>query len=144
MRGMRSFAAAGVALAAAAFIGCSESMGSGGNCGSGTAPSVAGTYKLARYTLGSNTVDTLQGATGQLRFYAANYAFNATIPGTGAIADSGSYTITGIRCMSEVSVLNPGTSTGEFTLSGTTPGSVFTFAGTNTIVGPVGFVAVKQ
>jgi hypothetical protein len=141
---MRSVAAAGIALGAAAFIGCSESTGSGGNCGSGTPPSVVGTYKLARYTLGANTVDTTQGASGQLRFYAANYAFNATIPVTGAVVDSGSYTITGIRCMSEVSVLNPGTSSGEFTLSGTTPGSVFTFAGTNTIVGPVGFIAVKQ
>jgi hypothetical protein len=46
--------------------------------------------------------------------------------------------------MSEVSLQNPGTTTGTFSLSGTTPGSIFTFAGTNSAIGALGFIAVKQ
>jgi len=129
--------------AALAFAACSDSTSTNA-CGSGTPPNVVGTYKLASYTLGSSTVDTTSGASGQLRFYASDYAFNATIPIQGAISDSGTYTINGTRCMTEVSVQNPGSSTGTFTLTGTTPGSIFTFAGTNTAVGALGFVAVKQ
>lgn len=144
MRLAKSLVASGVALAGAlAFTACKDSTSSNA-CGTGTAPVVAGTYKLASYTLGSSTIDTTSGASGQLRFYASNYAFNATIPIEGAISDSGTYTISGVRCMTEVSVQNPGTTTGTFTLSGTTPGSIFTFAGTNSAIGALGFIAVKQ
>ncbi len=144
MRNTLSYVAAGIAISGAlVFAACKESTSSSA-CGTGASPSVAGTYKLASYSLGGTTVDTLQGASGQLRFYAADYAFNATLPVVGAIADSGTYTITGTKCMSEVSVLNPGTSSGTFTLTGTTPGSIFTFTGTNSTAGAVAFVAVKQ
>jgi len=144
MRQTRSLAAPVLAIAAAlAFVACSDSTGSNA-CGTGTPPNVVGTYKLASYTLGSNTVDTTSGASGQLRFYASDYAFNVTIPAQGTIADSGTYTISGSRCMTEVSVENPGSSTGTFTLTGTTPGSIFTFAGTNTAVGALAFIAVRQ
>jgi len=144
MRQTRSLAAPVLAIAAAlALVACSDSTGSNA-CGTGTPPNVVGTYKLASYTLGSNTVDTTSGASGQLRFYASDYAFNVTIPAQGTIADSGTYTISGSRCMTEVSVENPGSSTGTFTLTGTTPGSIFTFAGTNTAVGALAFIAVRQ
>jgi hypothetical protein len=135
----------GIALAAAlAFAACSTSTSSSA-CGSGTPPNVVGTYKLASYTLGTTTIDTTQGASGQLRFHATTYGFNATIPVTGAIGDSGTYAISGVRCMTETSVMGQGSSSGTFTLNGTTPGSIFTFAGTNTALGAaVGFVAVRQ
>ncbi len=134
----------GIALAAAlALAACKEST-SGDTCGSGTPPSLVGTYKLASYTLGSSTIDTTSGASGQLRFYTTTYAWNATIPIQGAIADSGTYTIRGVRCMDETSVMGRGTSSGTFTLTGQTPGSIFTFTGTNSLVAAVGFVAVKQ
>ena len=140
----RSSVPVGVALAAAlAFAACKDSTSSSA-CGSGTPPSVVGTYKLASYTYGGTTVDTTQGASGQLRFYATTYGFNATFPGPTAIADSGTYTVSGVRCMTETSAMGQGSTSGTFTLSGTTPGSIFTFAGTNTIIAAVGFVAVRQ
>ena len=145
MRNTLSHVAAGLALAGAlAFAACKESTSSNA-CGTGTPPSVAGTYKLASYTLGGTTIDTTQGATGQLRFHTALYGFNATLPGPTVIVDSGSYTISGIKCMSEVSVLNTGvTISGTFTLSGATAGSIFTFQGTSAATGPVAFIAVRQ
>jgi hypothetical protein len=131
----------GLALAAAlAFAACSKDSTSTSTCGSGTAPSLVGTYALASYTLGSTTVDTLMGASGQLRFYASAYAFDATVPPGTTISDSGSYTVTGVRCISETSVMGQGSSTGTFTLVG----PVFTFTGSNPLVGAIGFVAVKQ
>lgn len=132
-----------LAVAGAVAAACSSTT-SDGTCGSGTPPSVVGTYKIASYTLGTTALDTLQGLSGQLRFYASAYGFNVTIPVQGAIADSGTYTISGVRCMSETSVAGSGSTTGTFTLNGTTAGSVFTFAGTNTLIGAVGFVGVKQ
>ena len=144
MRLTKSFVASGIAVAAAlAFTGCKDSTSSNA-CGTGVAPVVVGTYKLASYTFSTTTLDTTSGASGQLRFYASTYAFNATIPIEGAISDSGTYSISGARCMTEVSVQNPGTTTGTFTLSGTTPGSIFTYSGTNSAVGALGFIAVKQ
>ena len=144
MRLRMSCVASGALLAGAlALAACTDSTSSNA-CGSGTAPVVVGTYKLASYTLGASTIDTAQGASGQLRFYTSTYGFNLTIPIQGAISDSGTYAISGARCMSEVSVQNPGTTTGTFSLSGTTPGSIFTFAGTNSAIGALGFSAVRQ
>lgn len=134
----------GVALAAAlAFAACSSDSTGTSACGSGTAQSLVGNYALVSYSLGTATVDTSQGASGQLRFYASTYAFDATVPGT-TIADSGTYTVSGVRCISETSALGQGSSTGTFTLTGTTAGSIFTFTGSNPLVGAIGFVAVKQ
>jgi hypothetical protein len=145
MRLTTSVVPVGIALAGAlAFAACKDTT-SASACGNGTPPSVAGTYKLASYTLGTSTVDTTMGASGQLRFWATTYGFNATLPVVGPIADSGTYTISGSKCMSEASVLQQGSTSGTFTLSGTTPGSIFTFAGTNTAAGgAVAFVAVRQ
>ena len=138
-----SFAVAALALAGAIAAACSSTTSSNA-CGSGTPPSAVGTYSLISYTFGGNTVDTTQGASGQLRFHTGTYAFNVTIPVQGAIADSGTYAINGTRCMTETSLMGSGSTTGSFTLSGTTPGSVFSFAGTNTLVGAVGFAGKKQ
>ena len=143
MRLPMSCVAPGLALAAVlAIAACKDTTTN--SCGSGTAPSVAGTYKLISYTAGGATVDTTMGASGQLRFYATAYAFNATLPVVGALADTGSYVISGTKCMSETSVTGQGSSTGTFTLSGTTPGSVFTFAGTNTLAGSIGIAGLRQ
>jgi len=145
MRLRTSFVLPGLGLAAAvAFAACSKDSTSSSTCGSGTPPSLAGNYALVSYTLGTTTVDTTMGASGQLRFYASAYAFNATVPPGTTISDSGSYTVSGIRCISETSVLGQGSSTGTFTLTGTSAGSVFTFTGSNPLVGAIGFVAVKQ
>ncbi len=144
MRLRISYVASGALLAGAlAFTACKDSTSSNA-CGSGTAPAVAGTYQIASYTLGTTALDTLQGLSGQLRFYSAVYGFNVTIPGQGTITDSGTYAISGVRCMSETSVAGSGSTTGTFSLNGTTAGSLFTFAGTNTLVGAVAFVGVKQ
>lgn len=136
---LAALAVAGVIAAAA----CSSPTSSN-TCGSGTAPVVIGTYALISYTLGTTTITTAQGASGQLRFYASSYGFNLSIPGQAAVADSGTYSISGVKCMSETSVLGQGSTTGTFTLSGTTPGSVLTFTGMNTLVGAVGFAGQKQ
>lgn len=144
MRLTKSVVASLIAVAGALAVAACKDSTSSDACGSGTAPVVAGTYKLASYTLGTSTIDTTQGASGQLRFYTSTYGFSLTIPIQGTISDSGAYTINGIRCMSEVSVQNLGTTTGTFSLSGTTPGSIFTFAGTNSAVGALGFIAVRQ
>lgn len=142
---MRHIMSAVVVLAVAGAIAAAcSSTTSDNTCGSGTPPSLVGTYKLASYSFGGNTLDTLQGVSGQLRFYPSNYGFNVTVPVVGAIADTGTYAISGVRCMTETSVVGSGSTTGTFTVGGTTPGSVFTFAGTNTQVGAVGFVGVKQ
>ena len=144
MRLTRSLVAPAVALAAAlAFAACKDSTGSSA-CGSGTAPSLVGTYKLASATLGTTSIDTTMGASGQLRFYASTYAFTVTVPLSAPVADSGTYSVNGVRCISESSVLGQGSSSGTFTLSGTTAGSIFNFTGTNTLAGAIGFVAVKQ
>ncbi|HVO36412.1 MAG TPA: hypothetical protein VMT21_12645 [Gemmatimonadales bacterium] len=143
MRLTTSFVAPGLALAAVlAIAACKDTTTN--SCGSGTAPSVAGTYKLISYTAGGNTVDTLMGASGQLRFYATTYGFNATLPVVGALADSGNYVISGTKCMTETSLMGQGSTTGTFTLSGTTPGSVFTFTGTNTLAGAIGVAGLRQ
>lgn len=143
MRLTMSNVAPGLALAAVlAIAACKDTTTNG--CGSGTAQSVAGTYKLISYTAGGSTVDTTMGASGQLRFYATAYAFNATLPVVGALADTGSYVISGTKCMSETSVTGQGSTTGTFTLSGTTPGSVFTFAGTNSLAGAIGVAGLRQ
>jgi len=140
----RSVVVPGVALAAAlAVAACKGSTGTDA-CGSGTAPSLVGTYKLASATLGSTSIDTTIGASGQLRFYASTYAFTVTVPPSAPIPDTGTYSISGVRCISETSVAGRGFSSGTFTLSGTTAGSIFSFTGTNTLIGALGFVAVKQ
>ena len=144
MRLTTSLAAPALAIAAAlAFAACSDSTSSS-TCGSGTPPNLVGTYKLASYTLGTITVDTTAGASGQLRFYAADYAFDLTIPVQGTISDSGTYTLSGVRCVSETSVAGKGATNGTFTLTSATPGAIFSFTGTNTAVGGLGFVAVRQ
>ena len=143
MRMPVSFIAPSLALAGAlTFAACKESTGT--SCGSGTAPVVVGTYTLASYTVGITRIDTTMGASGQLRFYASAYGFDASFPVVGAVADSGTYVITGTKCMDETSVMGQGSTSGTFTITGTTPGSVLSFTGTNSLAGTVGFVGVKQ
>ena len=88
------------------------------SCGSGTAPSLVGTYNLLSYTIGANTI-TAPPANGNLRFYPTLYGVTLNIPngagGFQTISDSGSYAIGGASCISEASVLGNPQFTGTFT-----------------------------
>jgi len=128
-----SFVVPVFALAAGLVFAACDSSTSNSSCGSGTAPSLVGTYALVSYTIGLTTVTTADGATGELRFHASTYGASITIPIGGApevIADSGSYTVTGAKCISQNSITGQPTFTGTFTLSGTASGAVFTVSGT--------------
>lgn len=127
-----SFVVPAVAMAGALAIAACSSSTTGNSCGSGTAPSLVGTYALVSYTIGLTTVTTADGATGQLRFHASTYGAGISIPTAGGpevIADSGSYTVTGSKCISQNSITGQPTFSGTFTLSGTTTGAVFTVNG---------------
>jgi len=124
-----SFVVPALALSAGLAFAACESSTSSNSCGSGTAPSLVGTYALVSYTIGLTTVTTADGATGQLRFHASTYGASITVPLTGSIADSGSYTVTGSKCISQNSLTGQPQFSGTFTLSGTTTGAVFTVSG---------------
>jgi hypothetical protein len=129
MRRHASFVISAFALAGALAFAACESSTSNSSCGSGTPPSLVGTYALVSYTIGLTTVTTADGASGELRFHASTYGASINVPGTGVLADSGSYTVTGAKCISQSSVMGQPQFTGTFTLSGTTSGSTFTVSG---------------
>jgi len=119
-----SYAVAGVAIAAALGLAAAcKSTTSSNSCGSGTPPSLIGSYSLTSYTIGSTTIPN-PPANGTLVFTAAKYTVNLSLPngtgGTAVIADSGTYAITGASCISETSSTGLPTFTGTFTLSGST------------------------
>jgi hypothetical protein len=113
-----------VVAGALAFAGCKSTTSSSSNaCGSGTPPSLVGTYTLASYTVGTTTIPS-PPASGTLVFTATTYTVNLSLPngggGTTVIADNGTYTITGASCISETSANSLPTFTGSFTLGGST------------------------
>ena len=117
MRFGRSLAAAGcTAVALAVAFACKSSTDN--NCGSGTPPSLVGTYSLQSYTIGISTLTPPQ-ATGTLHFYTSAYSVSLTVAGQ-PVADSGSYVITGSQCISQSSVNGNPQFVGTFSLSGTT------------------------
>ncbi|HXY68728.1 MAG TPA: hypothetical protein VEH62_04725 [Gemmatimonadales bacterium] len=106
--------AAGCSAGALAIaIACSSSTSS--NCGSGTPPSLVGTYALQSLTIGAATPLTPPAETGTLRFHASTYAI--ALAGALAQADTGNYTVTGSSCIAENGLYQ---FTGTFNLSGTT------------------------
>jgi len=114
-----SYAAAALALAGALGLAASCKSTTSPSCGSGTPPSVVGTYSLQSYTIGITTLTPPQ-ASGTLKFAASTYLANLTIIGQ-PVVDSGTYAITGASCISQSSVV-PGNPqfTGTFSLVGTT------------------------
>ncbi len=116
-----SLAVAALAVAGAlAFAAACKSSTSSNACGSGSPPSLVGTYSLVSYSLGG-TQQT--GTTGSLvlnanpNTYVANIVFP---PPIGAQHDSGNYVIQGASCISENSALGNPQFIGTFELVGTT------------------------
>jgi hypothetical protein len=100
--------AAAVLVSAAVVAACSSS--SDNSCGSGTPPSLAGSWNLRAFTLGTATVPS-PPATGELRIHEANattgkYAIDYDLGVGGPQFDSGNYTLTGQHCMSQSSLVN--------------------------------------
>lgn len=94
-----ALAAAGVGWA------CSSSPTSTNNCGSGSPPSLIGSYSLSQYTWGA-TVYAPPSAGGALAFTASTYHQTLVLPTSTldtTIVDSGTYVIVGSECISEIS-----------------------------------------
>jgi hypothetical protein len=135
-----TLALAGIGLVAGLAMGACKESTSTPTCGSGTPPSLVGTYNLVSYTFGLSTVTAAQGASGQLRFQASTYGLTLTIPTQPVVVDSGSYSLNGVSCLTENSLLGNGSFTGTFALAGTT----LTVSGTSSLGGAVGSVWTKQ
>jgi len=115
--GVRSWiAAAALATGALGFAYACKSTTSS-NCGSGSPPSLAGTYALESYTIGTTTL-TAPTVTGTLHFYTSLYGVVLSLPngtgGTTVETDSGSYTIMGASCIEQSSVLGQPQFSGTF------------------------------
>ena len=114
MRPKASFAAAVVSAGALGFaFACSSATSS--NCGSGTPPSLVGTYVLQSLTIGGGAPLSPPQETGALRFHATTYGVELT--GALVQADTGTYAITGTSCITENGITQ---FTGTFSLVGTT------------------------
>lgn len=116
MRVTAWWVAAASAGALAIGYACKSSTESG--CGSGTPPSLVGTYTLASFQLGAATPLTPPMETGDLRLHASTYG--ADLSGLLSQQDSGTYAITGASCISQNSVIGNQQFTGTFSLVGTT------------------------
>jgi len=87
--------------AAALLLSACKSSTSSNNCGSGTAPSLAGSYTLSSYTFGNKTW-TSPTSTGTLQLTASTYAYTMTLaanPLPLTVSDNGSYLILGSECI---------------------------------------------
>jgi len=119
MRSTSAFVVTAVVALAGAATAC-KSSSSTNACGTGTPPSLVGTYALVSYTLGGATV-TAPPAIGSLRLHTNTYGVDLTLPQpVGTISDSGAYAIVGASCINESSVLGQPQFTGSFRLIGTT------------------------
>ncbi len=116
MRVKPSFAAALLAAGALGLVFACKSTTSN-NCGSGTPPSLVGTYTLQSLTLGVSTPLTSPQETGTLRFHATTYGVD--LSGALVQSDTGSYAITGSSCISQNSAITA-PFIGTFTLVNTT------------------------
>jgi hypothetical protein len=146
MRRHASFVISAFALAGALAFAACESSSNTNACGSGTPPSLVGTYTLVSAAFGADTFTSGAGYSGTLAFTATRYTFTVATPPPSSVtllADSGTYTVTGAKCISENSDTGNPQFSGTFTLSGTTPGSTLTVTGAAATV-PVTFVATKQ
>ncbi|HXY20024.1 MAG TPA: hypothetical protein VEH83_08525 [Gemmatimonadales bacterium] len=114
--GVKVWLAAAAACAGAVALACKSSTET--SCGSGTPPSLTGTYALQSFQLGATTPLTPPSETGTLRLHATTYG--ASLAGLLAQDDSGTYVITGASCISQNSVVGNQQFVGTFTLVGTT------------------------
>lgn len=124
MRRFSSLKVAAVVAVAAAAVVAACSSSSDNSCGSGTPPSLAGSWGLRTFIIGTTTVPA-PPASGELRIYAGTattglYAINYDLTGSSPFFDSGTYTLTGQHCMSQSSLVN-----------GTQPDFVGTYTLTN-------------
>lgn len=119
MRVPTSLVAAVVCAGAVVIAAACKSSTSSNGCGTGTPPSLVGSYDLQSYTIGTVTISSPQ-ASGTLRLHASTYGTDLVLPGPQVISDSGTYTITGSSCISENSLTGQPQFTGTFTLVGTT------------------------
>ncbi len=133
MRVTTSSVGFGAALAAVlAFATCKESTSN--SCGSGTPPSLVGTYAMVSYSLGVNTIP-VPPASGSLVFTATRYTATISYPNpsppptTATVVDSGTYAVTGTKCISQTSETGQPQFTGTFTLSSQAAGGTLSVEG---------------
>jgi hypothetical protein len=138
----KSFVVPAFALAAGLVFAACESSTSN-SCGTGTPPSLVGTYALVSATFGTDSFSTGQGYSGALQFTSTRYNFSVSASNVTVLADSGTYAVSGAKCISETSETGSPQFTGTFTLSGTTAGATLTVAGSAAGL-PVKFIATKQ
>ncbi len=110
MRRFSPLKAVAVAALATSAVVAACSSSSDNTCGSGTPPSLAGSWDLRAFTIGTATVPS-PPATGELRIHEASatngtYAINYDLGVGGPQFDSGTYALTGQHCMSQSSLVN--------------------------------------
>jgi len=110
MRRFSPLKAVAVAALATSAVVAACSSSSDNSCGSGTPPSLAGSWDLRAFTVGATTVPS-PPASGELRIYevtatTGTYAIDYDLGVGGPQYDSGSYTLTGQHCMSQSSLVN--------------------------------------
>ena len=91
-----SYAGVALAVAGALWFAAACKSSTSNNCGSGSPPSLVGTYALQSYTLGTATI-TYPTASGTLQFRTTMYNVNLTLPGPSIVVDSGTYSIVGVE-----------------------------------------------
>ncbi len=99
--------AAGAMVAAGLGWACSSSPTSTNNCGTGSPPSLVGSYNLFKYTFGS-AVYVSPAASGTLTLTASRYSQRLTLPTSGVdtvAVDSGTYLVVGSECINEHSLV---------------------------------------
>jgi hypothetical protein len=124
-----------VAAAAVAAFACKSKPTAPDPCGTGTPPSLVGSYTFQSYKVGTHTY-AQPGSFGSLRFTDATYIQIYTLPiGLGGvdstISDTGSYFITGERCISQFSAVDTTHFSGTFTLVTTSVQTTYTATGSN-------------
>ena len=99
-----TFRLAVTAFAAALGIAsCNSTPTNGNNCGSGTPPSLVGSYSLNQYTFGSR-VWSAPPASGALTLTATTYVQTIHFPSTrgdSTVSDDGTYEVVGATCILE-------------------------------------------
>jgi len=116
---VRRWVTLGAVAAAGLGIACSSSPTTTNNCGSGTAPSLVGSYSLTSYTYGI-TVYTPPGAFGKLWYAYSTYADTITVPGSAGdstTVDSGTYQVVGSECINQQSLAGQRDFAGTFKLT---------------------------
>ena len=97
----RSLALIALAAAGLGSASCNSTPTNSNNCGSGTAPALAGSYTLSSYQFGTRTY-TVPPASGVLYLTTFKYADSLYIPasvGDTLTADSGTYQVVGSECI---------------------------------------------